>query len=595
MDDGSTIRRLITALWLLMLTMLCSGSALAQTPVFGFANGIGGSAGDEPGSIAVDGNGNSYVTGRFHRTVDFDPGTGTAILTASDTNDIYVAKYDASSNYVWAFQLRANNGTRSVRVDASGNVYVIVGYDGSAGHDGSNAYPASVDFNPGSGTANLTTTVGMVVAKYTANGAYVWAFKIDGAMPGGYYDLDGNGNILITGTFSTKVDFDPSSHKANLTPSYTSTYVAKYSSSGSYLWAFQIPGNVGGFMPGVVGESIAIDPSNNIILAGRIEGTGSVDLNPGSGTASMSGPGHFIAKYTSSGAYLWSFRLAESAGTLIQRGDVQVAVDGNGNIAVSGKFYGTVDFDPGSGTANLTSVASTSSGFNLFLAKYTSSGGYLWAFNIGAANGGTAASSVRFDGGGDLYIGGSYTGTPDFNPGAGTAALTDTGGFVARYTSSGGYVWAFQISGPQVGCTALAIDGSGSVYVHGSFSGTSDFDPRSGTASLTPVGLRDVFIAKYTQSTLPKRASEESVTSGQSIQLHVAPNPFTDQIHIRCSGASTPSQVQIIDMIGRVVETRDIDDAGQQITLGSELPAGAYVVQITQGEERRKVMIHKVK
>jgi hypothetical protein len=48
-------------------------------------------------------------------------------------------------------------------------------------------------------------------------------------------------------------------------------------------------------------------------------------------------------------------------------------------------------------------------------------------------------------------------------------------------------------------------------------------------------------------------------------------------------------------MMGRVVESRDVEALNGVVSLGSELPAGAYIVRIIQGEELHSVIIHKVK
>src|SRR5947207_3101009 len=49
---------------------------------FGWAFGLGSSGGDEGHDVAADAQGNSYVTGTFSGTIDFDPGPGVYALSS---------------------------------------------------------------------------------------------------------------------------------------------------------------------------------------------------------------------------------------------------------------------------------------------------------------------------------------------------------------------------------------------------------------------------------------------------------------------------------------------------------------------------------
>ncbi|GAB1453308.1 hypothetical protein MASR2M47_33640 [Draconibacterium sp.] len=97
-------------------------------------------------SITVDPSGNVYTTGAFRNDVDFDPGAGSVIFDSGSGWDSYINKFDASGDYVWAYQIGEpqfhDHGT-AIALDASGNIY-------SYGH-----FRNTIDFDPGPNTFNL--------------------------------------------------------------------------------------------------------------------------------------------------------------------------------------------------------------------------------------------------------------------------------------------------------------------------------------------------------------------------------------------------------------------------------------------------------
>jgi len=101
-----------------------------------------------------------------------------------------------------------------------------------------------------------------------------------------------------------------------------------------------------------------------------------------------------------------------------------IIIDSSGNIYTTGYFGGTVDFDPGAGTANLTSGG----GNDGFFLKLDSSGNYVWAKST-ASNGEVKPFSIYIDSLNNVHTTGYFSGTADFDPGAGTANLTSVGGW----------------------------------------------------------------------------------------------------------------------------------------------------------------------
>jgi hypothetical protein len=186
----------------------------------------------------------------------------------------------------------------------------------------------------------------------------------------------------------------------------------------------------------------------------------------------------FSAKYSAAGAHVWSKRFGSSGDDLSYR----LTVDSAGDVALAGKFQGSVSFG---GTA-LTSAG----GDDAFLVKLSGgSGAQLWAKRFGSTSG-DVASGVAVDGSDNVVVSGYFAGAVDFGGGALSSVGTDV--FAAKYSSSGVHLWSRRFGGADVqigGGVAAATNGD--VTLTGSFRGTIDF----GMGLLSSVGGNDGFIA----------------------------------------------------------------------------------------------------
>jgi hypothetical protein len=143
------------------------------------------------------------------------------------------------------------------------------------------------------------------------------------------------------------------------------------------------------------------------------------------------------------------------------------------NLLLLGSFSGTNDFDPSNATSNLTSIGYS----DMFVAKYTSSGNYLSATNIGGT-GGASPEAAFITKQGDLYIGGGYIDTIDFDPGPSQAFMGSYKGypytsdaFLARYHACNfPPVNTQTISGNVLNCT-----GTTASYSLGTISGAASY------------------------------------------------------------------------------------------------------------------------
>jgi len=107
--------------------------------------------------------------------------------------------------------------------------------------------------------------------------------------------------------------------------------------------------------------------------------------------------------------------------------------------------------------------------------------------------------SIAVDASG-VYITGTFTGTVNFGTGNLTSAGNNDI-FVVKLTTTGTTSWAKRIGGTLIdNATSLKLDGSANVIITGTFAGTVDFNPGAGTANLVSVGSQDIFILKLDAS-----------------------------------------------------------------------------------------------
>ena len=430
-------------------------------------------------SVDVDSDGYVYTPGRFTGTIDFDPGIGVASLTPFGGGDIFISKLDNTGAFVWVKQIggTAGESVLSLALDDDGNVYITGQLLGT------------VDFDPGVGTTNLTSAgdSDIFIAKYDASGSLAWAKSIGGTGfdEGVSIAVDGDGNVYATGEFMYIVDFDPGPGTYNIDSGLVANFVCKLTSTGELAWAGKFAGNIN------LAGGIAVDGSGNVYTTGRFNGA--TDFDPGSGAAVLSpvnGYDVYIAKLNSSGAYVW----AKGMGGNGEDDGLAVMIDSSDNVLIAGRFAETVDFDPGTGTAEIT----TDHQFEAFVAKLDSGGGYVWAKQLGASE----SRSVAVDAYDNVYATGYFSGTADLDPGAAVQTVVSAGSFdvfATKLNSAGTCIWARQMGGlsTEVG-NDIAVGSDENVLLTGYFGDTADFDPGSGTATLTTAsnGGQEAYVVK---------------------------------------------------------------------------------------------------
>src|SRR3990172_4842131 len=273
----------------------------------------------------------------------------------------------------------------------------------------------------------LPVTAGVAVA---ADGDLVWADRLGGTIDdvGTGVAVDGSGNVYTTGYFRGTADFDPGDGTFDLTSAGSyDVFVSKLDAAGNLVWARRLGGTSDDY-----GYGVAVDGSGNVYTTGFFSGTAGFD--PGADPSNLTSAGGadvFVSKLDSTGNFAWARQL----GGPIDDSGYGVAVDGSGNVYTTGYFRDTADFDPDADPFNLTSV----DGPDVFVSKLDSAGNLGWARRLGGTSG-DVGRGVAVDGSGNVYTTGNFSGTADFDPGAGTSNLTSAGSadvFVSKLDSAG--------------------------------------------------------------------------------------------------------------------------------------------------------------
>ena len=487
--------------FLLFILALCSIALFAQNVDWLWVKQAGGTSVDIGNSIAVDANGNSYITGNFEGSATF----GTTTLISSGSDDIFFAKMDINGNWLWAKQAGgiSYDYGRGIAVDDNGNSYITGEFEESATF----------------GTTTLTSSgsYDIFVAKLDSSGNWLWAKQAWGIGEdvGFSIAVDAKGNSYITGVFMESANFG--------TTTLTSSgdydiFVAKLDINSNWLWAKQAGGTDDDY-----GNGIAVDANGNSYVTGYFSESATF------GTTTLTSSGDidiFVAKLDSSGNWLWA---NQAGGTNCDYGH-GIAVDDNGNSYIIGNFLESANF----GITTLTS----SGYYDIFVAKLDINGNWLWAKQAG----GTSydfGNSIAVDTNRNVYVTGFfYSSSCSF----GTITLINSSSeyidiFVAKLDINGNWLWAKQAGGTSDDCGyGITVDVNGNSYITGIFRGSATF----GTTTLTSSGDFDIFVAKLGEVNsidLPDIISFSGIRS-------IYPNPFNPLTTIDYE-ISMPADVKI--------------------------------------------------
>ena len=357
-----------------------------------WAKKAGGIDPDIAKSIAIDNNGNIFVSGYFaSSTITFGTTTLTNVTNSIpfNTADIFVTKLDQYGNFIWANSAGGigSDFALDVATDINGNCYLTGWYSDSISFD----------------SFTFTKLAGLYIVKYDVSGNVVWAKEESGNMNSdwpGSITVDQNGSFYLTGFFqSDTINFGNYTLVNSGSWIYHKDFfVVKYNNNGNVMWAKSAMswGNEEGIR-------VKVDNNGNVYVTGILNTDSmtfgnTIIANPnGSG-----GSDFFIAKYDSSGIEQW----AMGCGGIRWDKSKDIAIDALGNIYLTGNFE-----SPSITFGNITLINTSPPGYaNIFVVKLDPSGNSVWAIK-GEGSGYQNGGGLSLDQSGNVYISGDFGGS----------------------------------------------------------------------------------------------------------------------------------------------------------------------------------------
>jgi hypothetical protein len=531
----------------ILIVASLTGNANAQT--WQLASKAGGPGSDYANAIDIDNSGNSYVTGKFFDSISFD----SISLVTPDLWSVYIAKYDAGGNVIWAKVAASDSliSVVSINIDKSGNVSI------------SGQYFATATF----GTAaaiNLISSADydVFVAKYDTVGNLLWAKSLggQGIDYSGGVGTDNADNIYVTGDF----------HISSFPYSGSKIFLAKYDSSGNSVW-LKTSANYG---TDHFGNGIKVDSTGNSFITGEFFNTLVFDSSAVIDAGNVES-NSFLAKFDSSGTILWGQKSGAASGYC---GSKAIDIDHAGNSYFTGYYHGTISF----GALSITSTMGLAN--EVYIAKCDTAGNFVW---VNKSIGAGSSRNIGLDQAGNILISGIFSQNISF----GLSSLTSAGSndvFVSEVNPSGNFTWATSCGGMHNDYSGGLKANTNGITIAGYFSDTIYFGTSLNLVANSSNNT-DIFL-----SVLNSFTGIEEVNQGND--ANVFPNPATNNFTIAFMSAGKRREVTITDIAGKIIYHCKAVTTQQLEVDTKYFSNGVYVVQIYTGDimETRKLIVAKI-
>ena len=246
-------------------------------------------------------------------------------------------------------------------------------------------------------------------------------------------------------------------------------------------------------------------------------------------------------------------------GDLSDKG-ISIGTDSLGYIYISGYFNTAADFGGGN-ASNGTSTLSHKQKRDVFVAKCTPDGEWIWAKRA-RSSGVDKAYQMFVDYNSQVYICGTTSDTTIFSQDVvvipPNESDTTSSAFVAQLDGNGNGEWlwakvAGTTSSDEDRTNDICADGFGNVYAVGFYENEATFDD----TTLTAVGSKDIFLWKLQTQEMPGNCEHDIVAVNELDipVVNIYPNPVRHHMTIAGAGGF---EVRITDTFGRLIFTKTI-------------------------------------
>lgn len=376
---------------------------------------IGGTSDDYATAITVDSNGNVYITGIFHETVNFNPGGTAQNLTSKGAQDIFVLKLNSTGNFLWVKGIGGEGYEEASAIQASSNGEVyLAGY-----------FSGAVDFDP-SEAENILSPSGLVDSffiKLSDNGNLSWVKTIGGFMTTPMDMKLHNNNLYALGNFKKTTDFNPDSTQThNITALGFDAYLLKLDLSGNFVGVTTTKSLTSS--TGATPTNLSIDKNGNAYVSGYFGGN--IDFGPDvqhNGQYTFTSENMvtaFVFKVGNDGKLVWANypKPSNEEASTVGYG---LVTNKNQETIVTGYIAGNVKFD------DIELEKNTDHFMNAFIAKLSPEGKFVDA-KLFAGSNFIDTHCVTIDTDENLHIGGAFTELANIDPtGNGSYYLSSRG------------------------------------------------------------------------------------------------------------------------------------------------------------------------